>query len=236
MKINGEIAEILGIHVGDGCISVNKRYKEYALSGDIREEREYYDNWVVPLFSKNIVKPLLNKELVAKEYKKNGTYGFYIFNSKIVDFFLDFGIPFGSKLNIGIPKQILENKKLSKRFLRGLFDTDGCLYFDRNRSAKNPINKVPSIRLGNTSKKLIKQVYSLLLKLNYHPRLTKPYKGKRDKNFVYYVLIYRKNDVKEWMRNIGFKSPKHRTKWLVFKKLGYCPSYTTLSERREILK
>ena len=40
MKIDGDLAELLGIHVGDGCISENKRYSEYYLGGDLIEERE----------------------------------------------------------------------------------------------------------------------------------------------------------------------------------------------------
>lgn len=235
MKISGDLAEILGMHVGDGCISITNRYKEYALSGDITEEREYYDDWIIPLFNKNIIKPLLNKEICGKEYKLNGTYGFYIFNSKIVDFFLDLGIPFGSKLNIGVPKQVLKNNKLTKRFLRGLFDTDGTLYFDRNRTAKSMKRNRPYIQLSTVSKNLSKQILKILFDLGYHPKWRKPYKGKRNKNFVYSVLIYRKNDIIKWIKEIGFKSPKHHTKWLVFKKLGHCPPYTTLAERKKIL-
>jgi hypothetical protein len=33
MKIDGDLAEILGIHIGDGCMSKNSRYQEYYLGG-----------------------------------------------------------------------------------------------------------------------------------------------------------------------------------------------------------
>ena len=235
MKIDGDMAELLGIHVGDGCISVNSRYKEYYLGGDIKEEKEYHDKWVSYLFNKKVMFPLYKKKVQYKEHPKVGVYGFYIFDKKIVDFFNKFGIKSGSKINIEIPKEIRINLKLAKRFLRGLFDTDGTIYFDKNNSAKIRVNNRPIIKLGTVSEKLNNQVFDLFVKMNFHPRKKVPYKGKRDKNKVYTVLLYRKNDILRYIEEIGFKNPKHYTKWSVFKKLGYCPPYTTLRERRKLL-
>lgn len=235
MEIDGDMAEILGIHIGDGCISKNERYSEYYLGGDLKEEREYHDNWVGPLFNKKVMIPLFNKKVVYKEHPKVGVYGFYIFNKDLVNFFKELGISHGSKINIGIPEKILSDKNLSPRFLRGLFDTDGNIYFDKNRSAKNPKNNRPNIKLGTVSKKLIDQVFILLTNLGLHPIMKKPYKGKRNKNEVYTVLIYRKSDIEYYIKNIGFKNPKHQTKWLIFKKFGYCLPHTSLEERKSIL-
>jgi len=177
--------------------------------------------------------PLYGKDVKYKEYPKVGIYGFYIFNYKIVDFFKDFGILHGSKINIKVPKEILTNDNLIKRFLRGLFDTDGSLYFERNKG--NNRNNQPRIKLGMVSKKLIKEVKFLLESQGLNPMLKKPYKGKKDKNYVHSVLIYRKSDVKNYIRIIGFKNSKHYTKWQIYKKLGYCPPRTTLKKRNQIL-
>lgn len=235
MKIEEDMAEIIGIHIGDGCISCNKRYKEYYLGGDLIEEKDYHNNWVAPLFNKHVMIPLYGKEVKYKEHPKVGIYGFHIFDEKIVRFFENLGIKSGSKINIEIPEYILKDKNLLKRFLRGLFDTDGCIYFDVNRSAKERLNNRPTISLGTVSKKLGEQVFNSLINLGYYPRMKKPYKGKKDKNTVYRVLIYRVEDIKKYINEIGFKNPKHETKWMVFNKLGYCPSRTTLIERKNIL-
>jgi len=236
MKIDGDMAELIGIHIGDGCISCNNRYKEYYLGGDLTEEKEYHDNWVAPLFNKKVMIPLYGKTVNYKEHPKVGIYGFHIFNEKIVNFYKKLGIKSGSKINIEIPKYILKDENLSKRFLRGLFDTDGNIYFNKNRSAKNPINNRPIISLGTVSKNLSDQVFDLLIKLGYNPGRRKPYKGKRDKNFVHRITIYRINDIKKFIDEIGFKNSKHQTKWLVFKKLSYCIPHTTLNQRYEILR
>jgi len=236
MEIDGDVAELLGIHIGDGCISINNRYHEYYLGGDIIEERKYHDEWVSKLFDKKIALPILKKKINYKEHPKVGIYGFHIFDRRIVEFFKKLGISHGSKINIGIPNYILKNNKLSKRFLRGLFDTDGNIYFDKNRSAKIQKNNRPIIKLSGVSEKLIKGVYNLLVSLGFHPRMKKKYKGKRDKNFVHSLLIYRIKDVENYIREIGFKNPKHYTKWQIYKKLGFCPPNTKLKERLSILK
>ena len=233
--INEDLAELLGIHIGDGCISENKRYSMYYVGGDLKEEVEYHDNWVAPLLNKNVMKRLDKPNVKYKKYKSTGIYGLYLFDKEVVEFFKKFGICSGTKINQKIPHPILKNKNLLKRFIRGLFDTDGNIYFDKNRSCKNPINNIPTIKLSNTSQGLINQVYKSLISLGFHPRLKKPYKGKRDKNTVHTILIYRKSDIQNYIDKIGFKNPKHLTKWLVFKKNGLLPPRTTLKHRKTIL-
>ncbi len=236
MEIDEDLAELLGIHIGDGCISENKRYSEYYLGGDIIEEKEYHNSWVGPLFNKKIMNPLFGKDVNYKEHPKVGIYGFHIFDKKLVNFFKELGIKAGPKINIGIPKEILTDKKFLKRFIRGLFDTDGSIFFHKNYSIKNSKHIFPKIQLGSVSENLVKDVYDSLMLLGLNPKMKKPYKGKRDKNIVFRVIIYRKDDIKFYIKEIGFKNPKHYTKWQVYEKLGYCPPYTSLKQRKYILK
>ncbi len=235
MKIDEDMAEIIGIHIGDGCISINDRYKEYYLGGDLTEEKEYHDKWVSRLFNKKVMLPLYNKKIRYKEYKKTGVYAFYIFDSKIVNFFIKLGIHSGTKINMGVPTEIRNNKKLAKRFLRGLFDTDGSIYFDKSRVVKKGINNIPQIKLGTVSENLINDIFEMLIGLGFHPRKKKPYKGKKDKNAVHTLLIYRRSDIRKYINEIGFKNPKHYTKWFVYEKYGFCLPYTSLKERKDLL-
>ena len=92
MNIDEDIAEILGIHLGDGCISKTARYSEYYLGGDITEEKEYHEKWVRPLFNKNIMFPLYARSVLYKSHPKVGIYGFHIFDELIVSHFAKFGI------------------------------------------------------------------------------------------------------------------------------------------------
>ena len=235
MKIDGDLAELMGIHIGDGCISVNDRYSEYYLGGDLTQEKEYHDTWVGPLFNKTIMIPLFNKKVVYKEHPKVGVYGFYIFNKELVGFFNKLGIKSGSKINVRIPESIMNDEKLSKRFLRGLYDTDGTIYFNKNYSAKNPIHNRPKIKMDSVSKGLIDDVSKLLVNLKLDPRPRKVYQGKRNKNPAYGVIIDKISRVKLFLKIIGFKNSKHYTKWAIFKKQGFCPPHTSLQQRKEIL-
>jgi ATP-dependent Lon protease len=238
MKISNELAEIIGIHIGDGCISINDRYSEYAILGDITEEKDYYDEILVPLYNKIIFKKILGREVSPKKYLKNGTYGIMIFDKKVVNSFLGIGLSSGSKLNITIPEIILKDKKYWRPFLRGLFDTDGTIYFNKNYSIKDKNKRkhnCPRIKLGLTSKEVIKEVYTMLKELGFNPYLKPPYKGKRDKNPVHSIMLQRIKDIEKFICEIGFNSSKHITKWEVYKKEGYCPPYTTIKQRYQIL-
>ncbi len=50
------------------------------------------------------------------------------------------------------------------------------------------------------------------------------------------IEICGKEQLELWMKKIGFNSRKHLTKYLVWKKFGFCPPNTTLPERELILK
>ena len=230
-----ELAEIIGALMGDGCLSENSRYSMFYLGGDISEEREYHDGWITKLLNR-LMKDLNKKKVRYKGYPSVGVYGCYMFDRDVVNFFKNQGLKTGSKINQTIPPFILRDKLLIRRFLRGLFDTDGNIYFDKNRSCKNPINNVPIIKLGTTSLSLANEVMNCFRGLGFCPRLKKPYIGKRDKNPIHVIIIYRRLDIKNYISEIGFKNNKHMTKWQVFKKQGYLKSKTTLAQRKQILE
>jgi intein/homing endonuclease len=235
--LNKKLAEILGMHCGDGCISITPRYKEYALCGDITEEKEYYKKRVVPLFNEIIALPLLKNKIKAKKYPKMGVYGFLLFKKEIVEYFIKLGLSAGSKTNQGIPKIVKDsNIKCKKAFLRGLFDTDGSIYFQKNYSIKISKHKRPIIKIGTTSRKLKEDIKELCKELKYTIMEKKAYKGARDKNKVYELVIYKKKDIIRWIKEIEFRNPKHITKIEIWKKLGYCPPNTTYKQRLMMLK
>jgi len=127
-----ELAEICGIHAGDGYLRHRITKIELEIGGS-KEEKEYYDGHVIPLIN-NFFK--LN--ITGKFYVK-GTYGFVTTNPnfRILN---DLGFPYGKKsLVVQAPRVILEsnNKLLYVRFLRGLFDTDGCIHFKNRKTGKN---------------------------------------------------------------------------------------------------
>jgi hypothetical protein len=65
--INAEVAELLGAFIGDGWIE--KRKKGMYILGNITEDKEYYDNFLAPLFSKHFTL------VIPKEFSYWSVYG-----------------------------------------------------------------------------------------------------------------------------------------------------------------
>ncbi|MBU1974125.1 MAG: hypothetical protein KKH52_01905, partial [Nanoarchaeota archaeon] len=128
MDITPELAEIAGMHAGDGYLRYEGKRKEFDISGGY-EEREYYDDYIIPLFNK-----LFGLSIKGKFFPSRGTYGFVVRKKYVLDKLKDLDFPSGKKTTIvAVPKIILEssNKLIISAFLRGYFDTDGCVTFSR---------------------------------------------------------------------------------------------------------
>ena len=234
------VEEFLGWYVGDGCISINKRYSEFALTGDITEEYPFYRNIVVPSFNE-IFKRYLKKPVELKKYRSVGVCGIYVFNKDFVAMLQhDFDLISGKKITITIPPCIkTEHQKID--FLRGLYDTDGSIYFCKSNTKTKKeslyflFHYTPKIKIAGISKVLIEQVYEIILSLGFSPRIQKPIQQRKNEYLMHSVILDRRKDVLMWDKNIGFNNEKHSTKIDIWKKFGFCPPYTTLQERFQIL-
>ena len=207
------------------------------LTGHV-EEKEYYDNHVVPLFNK-----VFNLNLKARTYSK-GTYGFVTTNNQF-KLFNELDFPYGKKSEIvRVPNLILKskNKRLYARFLRGLFDTDGCLYFQNRKTGRNyskfkrKHNYYPIISLTSVSKLLMENISFMLKELGLkHFTYEHQPKNLRD-SYRYMVIISGVKRLRRWMRLIGIKNPVKFTRYLIWKKSGFCSPHTTLEQRKDLLK
>ncbi len=238
-------AELIGWHIGDGCISqLSDGRMEYTLTGDLVEEIEFYENVVIPQFN-SLFKNKLGKQITLKKYLSVGVCGIYLFDKKFIKHIqTKYKLPIGKKVNVEIPKIIRDSSDLEvkKAFLRGLFDTDGSIYFCKSNSfTKQPslyrlFHYKPKIKLATISKNLIEQVKFLLLSIGIYARVQKPIKQRFNENTVYSVVIDRFGDVTKWLEIVGFKNPKHITKIRIWTQFGFCPPYTRLIERENMLK
>lgn len=241
LKSRPGLAEFLGWHVGDGCISINKRYSEYALTGDITEEYTFYKKVVTPTFNR-IFKHQLKKQAVLKKYESVGVCGIYVFDADFVSTLQkECDLISGKKINIRIPN-IIKKMNQKKQFLRGLFDTDGSIYFCKSnvKTKKESVYTVfhykPKIKIATISKNLTNQVHTMLSDLGFTPRLYFPRKQKINENTMYPLVLDTKKDTEKWIEEISFRSTKHLTKIKIWKKFGFCPPHTNLQERSMILK
>lgn len=145
------LAEFIGIMLGDGNIWNNR----IRIAFDKRDTE--YIKYVFNLF-KRIFGIELKTEIMRD---KNATY-LHRTNVLVTESLLNFGLKRGDKIKnkIGIPKWIIESKNYSQKCLRGLIDTDGCVYFCKRE-------KRIYIKFTNFNKKLLSGFRSIAKGLGY---------------------------------------------------------------------
>ena len=186
-KMSKELAEEIGVHLGDGCLRKTRNY--FSVRCD-RKEEEYVKNHLIPLYKKlyNIEPRLI--------FPKNLS-GFEIHSKSLFEFKHNIlKIPYGPKIErITVPRTILEskNKEIYRSFIRGLFDTDGCIYIARGN--------YPRISITIKSKIFMKQIYNMLKKLGFLPSIHK-----------WTVTLHGPTMLKKWINEINSNNPKHQAR------------------------
>ncbi len=226
-EINEQLAELIGAHVGDGCINRNKQNIEITYSGcteDIEYHRKFLKNSYKNLFNyETKIKFPNEKEVSTKIYSKT----VWTFLTRVI------GLVIGSKKKMdGIPKIIMKsNKKIKIAFIRGLADTDFSLVCNGSKS------KI-SVNLNN--KKIIRDSQKILQDIGFKPYVQydiKRFDKRYDKFWTnHYLQLSGMKNLNKWMDDIGFNNIKHRSKYLIFKKNGESSVRTTLNERLKKLK
>lgn len=232
-----DLAEIIGIILGDGHLEFNKKYSQttiYSLSiaGDYIEDMDYYANEINPLFFKLFnakFKIFLQRdnELVARIYSK-----------AIAGFFKNLGIMPGNKVDFNkIPEIILNSDDCIKRaFVRGIFDTDGSITFKKDYFGKH---SKPVISVKMKSFIFIQELKSILEKLGLSPTINEEKYIEPFSNRIFLrhrINLSGNKKFIKYMEIIGFRNPRHSTKIAVWKKLGdYTPGLSYL-QRKDMLK
>lgn len=197
------------MHAGDGTLYKTSRGLVWELRGALAE-KEYYDDNVIPL-----LKSIFGLEFKAKFRSggKNGCYGVQVSRKEVTSFFLAYGFNSGTKTyTVRIPTYIKNSSRTIKlAFVRGLFDTDGCLRFDKNHTKKY---SYPKIEFDFASPKIIFELSDLLNNLGFRNHTWKC------KNSVK-LCVAGRIMLRRWMNEVRPKNPKHLNKYQNFQKFGY---------------
>lgn len=228
-KITRGFSEICGALMGDGWIQSNE--SNLFIAGNPKEDKFYYDNHLVPLINKE-----LNLNIKARLFPYWRVYGISIHRKSIIKIFLNVGIPKGRKARIvRIPSVFKKSKNLFLPLLRGIFDTDGSIYFMRG-NPKNDFHIRPRLRITSVSKKLIEDIKTLSRSIEIKHSNPKALKWGKNPNPSYIFEINRVESISRWFKLIGTKNPVHQTKIDIWKRFGFVPPKTSLNERFKILK
>ena len=207
-KINKDLAEETGIHIGDGSMNIYGGVYTFTLACHHIDDKEYIDSHIVELYKK-----IYGINPKVRMWSK-GAYGFRIHNKSVVEFKRNvLGLPLGKKRDIEIPNKFLEKKELKKAFLRGFADTDGGI----NTFLANKKKIYPRIEMCNISKKLMNQVNSILKEFGFRTSIWTVNKNKPHWNEALRLTINGFEMLDKWKKEIGFNNPKNIKK---LRKLG----------------
>lgn len=224
-KINEAFAEFYGVLIGDGCISKYISYGnlhyEIRIDGNSVTDLDYYNTFLLNLIHKAT-------GIYPKMRFRNDCNGIYIkFCSKSLAFFLNtkLGFPFGKKNENGllISDKILSDTSLLRRTLRGLFDTDGSLYFTKND--RNKVRKYPILEISTRSPLLLSQLKIILDSMGFKTKI---------RHYKDAIKLHGKKNLLRWFELIGSNHPDKNSKFLFWKKFGYCPRIDELDYSHRI--
>tara|TARA_Y100000310_G_C20595324_1_gene770205 strand:- start:146 stop:769 length:624 start_codon:yes stop_codon:yes gene_type:complete len=197
MKLTPQLAELIGMHVGDGSLYKTNTGLVWELRGDLKE-KDYYEKHIVPLINN-----LFNINLISKFRNggKNGVWGIQTCNKQVISTLFNFKFKPGTKTyTVKVPEYIFNsNVKIKRAFIRGLFDTDGCLNFMRINNKKE--KDYPRIKFSFASKYLIDSLKLLLEEVGF-----KSYAWNHKKE--YSLCLAGKEKLLKWEKEIKPKNPK----------------------------
>lgn len=199
-EMSKELAELIGIHFGDGLMD-NRHNYTYRIYYTCNISEKQYANYIINQFKK-----LFNVSLKLRVRKNKSCIDLYIYSKSLCKFFNEIlKIPYSPKDSLSIPEFISNNKEYIKHFLRGLFDTDGCIVYN-----KSGVRKIPIIRFSTKHKSFAKEIEDNISNLKIKVKTYK--KNYKDKYTGFDVVIYGKQSLKLF-NLIGSKNIKNIKKW-----------------------
>ncbi len=237
-EMTPDLAEIYGIHAGDGYLQLRDRNRfVLELDCDV-DEKAYYDEHVVPLFEKTF-----KINITPRFFPHRHTYGFFIYNKKICEFIHSLGFPYGEKTySVKVPKPILQsnNIEVARRFVKGVFDTDGTVSFRRRirlrgKSENSKRHTYPRLLLDVCSPDLCFGVGQLLERMEEFRFSISYQRASGNHKKKYKLCLAGDRNLLFWTQDIGFKNNVKNNRVLIWERFGFNPPKLKLSDQIDIL-
>ncbi len=178
-KQNGDLAELIGVVLGDGHIEIFPRTEcLYILSNS--------ENTAFVKRYSTIVAAVFGKQPTCSKMSNKKCVRIRIFQKYISK---RLGIPAGARKNniVKIPPWILRNKSFVIRYLRGLYEAEGSV-------GTHVPTGTYKLFFTNSNASMRKIVFDILLKFGFHPHIS----GKN-------VQLSRKQEVERCINLIQFR-------------------------------
>ncbi len=193
-----QLAELLGIIYGDG--GINSPW-QVAITMNSNADL-LYSTYVT-----NLLKSLFTIDVASRKRVGKNALVLVCSGRNLVDFCVSKGAVRGNKIRqqIDIPDWIDRSACYQKKFVRGLVDTDGCLYIHKHvTKGSSRVQHNIGFCFTSLSKKLIDSVARILRDNGIEPHITKNYKN---------VYLYSAKAVQRYLEVFGSSNPRISNKY-----------------------
>ncbi len=203
-KLTSELlAEETGWHLGDGSMNYYLGKGLYQLRGHIKDDSDHYVQRIKPAYQE-----LFNLNVNLRKMPSTGVYGFQVWAKDLVQFKNQkLGLPLGKKVEFQIPG-FIKNSTLLKAFVRGYFDTDGCLYLEKKNG-----KLYPRLEMASISGKFMAQLNESLLNLGFKGSFYVEKREHKGWNDIHKVILRGDAMLNKWFSEIKPQNPKHIQKF-----------------------
>lgn len=181
------LAEFFGIMIGDGGIN---NHWQANISMNATKDLGY------SFYIAELCHKLFDITPAIRERQTKNTLIVSLTSTTIVEYLIRNGLCRGNKLKAGlkIPTWILNKKSYQKACVKGLIDTDGCLFIHVHKSKWGKVYRNIGLNFSNYSPDLIFQVADILNDFGIIPHLHKS--GKQ-------IFVYQAEAVAKYLKEFG---------------------------------
>jgi intein/homing endonuclease len=186
-----DLAELVGILFGDGGVGNNW---QITVSLNSIADLEYSTH-VYSLFGKLFhLKPSIRKR------PNQNTLTIVCSSMNLLDFLISKGVVRGNKIlqEFDIPEWIKTNSEYKKSFVRGLVDTDGCLYIHQHKVG-GKLYKNLGLCFTSYSKRLLQSTASIFEEFRIKPYITNQHRN---------IYLYSYKAVLKYLDTFGSPNPR----------------------------
>lgn len=185
-KYSVDLAEFFGIMMGDG--GINNPWQANITLNSVKDA-EY------ALYISGLCKKIFGIAPAIRKRKTRNALVLSLASTSVVDFLVTNGLVRGNKLKSGlrVPKWILEKTLYKKSCVRGLIDTDGCMFVHVHK-VRGKIYRNVGLSFSSCSPELIFQVADIFAEFGITPHISK--RG-RD------ISLYQENTVTKYLKIFG---------------------------------
>ena len=194
-KISVDLAEFFGIMMGDG--GMTKSQMMVTLNKD---DDKLYVSHVISLMKKLF-------EIEPSVHDVGSVTRISISRVELVKFCHSLGLKIGHKINqnLDVPDWIKKSNQFKKACIRGLFDTDGCVYQEVHKVGGKTYSYI-RLAFSSASPHLRLTILESLECFGFHPK----FRPKRN------IQLESKLEIVQYFASIGTSNPKHQVRYNEF--------------------